>query len=198
MNRSSVARTTPTQTIARTTTGLLSRCSTERTMPDVSCFMQLNAAMLRFVLKRDYESQPTCGVAKTLELVGERWTLLIVRDAFLGVRRFDEFQESLGIARNVLADRLARLVEEGIFERVRYSERPERYEYRLTEKGAELRVALLALMQWGDRYVAERPSRTARRRSDGEPVVAAIVPQGAEALGPRDVELVPGRRFEPA
>jgi DNA-binding HxlR family transcriptional regulator len=143
------------------------------------------------MLGRDYEGQD-CSIARSLELVGERWTLLIIRDAFLGVRRFDDFQESLGIARNVLADRLNRLVEAGIFERVRYSERPERFEYRLTEKGVELRVALLALMQWGDRYLSEKPPRVARRRSDGKPVVAAIIPKGAEAVGARDVELVPG------
>ena len=76
---------------------------------------------------RDYEGQ-LCSVARTLELVGERWTLLVVRDAFLERRRFEEFQESLGIARNVLSDRLQKLVEQGIFERVRYQDRPERYE----------------------------------------------------------------------
>jgi len=79
------------------------------------------------MLKRDYEGQ-NCSIARALEVVGERWTLLIIRDAFLGLRRFDQFQESLGVARNVLTDRLNRLVEEGILERVRYSERPERYE----------------------------------------------------------------------
>ncbi|MES1247346.1 MAG: helix-turn-helix domain-containing protein, partial [Actinomycetota bacterium] len=111
------------------------------------------------MLKRDYETQPLCGVARTLEVVGERWTLLIVRDAFLGLRRFDEFQESLGIARNVLTDRLNRLVGEGILERVRYSERPERFEYRLTAKGRELNLALAGLRQWGDRYLSEQPPR---------------------------------------
>jgi DNA-binding HxlR family transcriptional regulator len=74
------------------------------------------------VLKRDYEGQ-NCSIARALEIVGERWTLLIIRDAFLGRRRFEEFQESLGIARNVLTDRLNRLVDERILERVRYSER---------------------------------------------------------------------------
>jgi DNA-binding HxlR family transcriptional regulator len=142
------------------------------------------------MLGRDYEGQD-CSIARSLELVGERWTLLIIRDAFLGVRRFDDFQQSLGIARNVLTDRLNRLVEAGIFERVPYSERPERFEYRLTEKGVDLRVALLALMQWGDRYVSEQPPRVALRRSDGKRVVAAIVPEGVEALGPRDIEVVP-------
>jgi DNA-binding HxlR family transcriptional regulator len=150
------------------------------------------------VLKREYEGQD-CSIARTLELVGERWTLLIVRDAFLGVHRFDDFQASLGIARNVLTDRLGRLVDAGIFERVRYSERPERYEYRLTEKGVELRVALLALMQWGDRHLSQVPPRVARRRGDGAPVVAAIVPADADTLAPRDVELVPrGRARQPA
>ena len=89
------------------------------------------------MLGRDYEGQD-CSIARALEVVGERWTLLIIRDAFLGLRRFDQFQESLGIARNVLTDRLDRLVEEGILDRVRYSERPERYEYRLTAKGRDL------------------------------------------------------------
>ncbi|HZR94076.1 MAG TPA: helix-turn-helix domain-containing protein, partial [Gaiellaceae bacterium] len=80
------------------------------------------------MLKRDYEGQ-NCSIARALELVGERWTLLIVRDAFLGLRRFDQFQDSLGIASNVLTSRLDRLVEAGVFERVRYQERPDRYEY---------------------------------------------------------------------
>ena len=146
--------------------------------------------MLALMLKRDYESQPTCGVAKTLEVVGERWTLLIVRDAFLGRRRFEEFQESLGIARNVLTDRLNRLVDEGIFERVRYSERPERYEYRLTPKGRELNVALTALRQWGERHAPGARRRVLRTRSDGRPVVAALVPRGTPTLRPDEVELV--------
>ena len=143
------------------------------------------------MLKRDYEGQ-NCSIARTLELVGERWTLLIVRDAFLGMRRFDEFQASLGIARNVLADRLNRLVDAGVFERVRYSERPERFEYRLTPMGRDLNVAIAALRQWGDEYLAEKPPRLLRRRSDGHPVVAALVPEGAETLSGRDIELVPG------
>jgi len=83
------------------------------------------------MLNRAYEAQ-NCSIASALEVVGERWTLLIVRDVFLGLRRFDQFQESLGIARNVLTDRLNWLVDEGILERVLYSDRPERYEYQLT------------------------------------------------------------------
>ena len=125
------------------------------------------------MLKRDYEGQ-NCSIARALEVVGERWTLLIVRDVFLGLRRFDQLQENLGIARNVLADRLNRLVEEGILERVRYSERPERYEYLLTDKGRELNIALTALRQWGDTYLSEEPPRLLRRKTDKKPVVAAI------------------------
>jgi DNA-binding HxlR family transcriptional regulator len=143
------------------------------------------------VLKRDYEGQ-NCSIARALEVVGERWTLLIVRDAFLGVRRFDQFQESLGIARNVLTDRLNRLVDEGILERVRYSERPERFEYRLTQKGRDLQLALAGLRQWGDKYISEKPPVLLRRKSDKKPVVAALVPKGSVVLRAEDAELVPG------
>jgi DNA-binding HxlR family transcriptional regulator len=143
------------------------------------------------VLKRDYDGQ-NCSIARALEVVGERWTLLIVRDAFLGLRRFDEFQENLGIARNVLADRLNRLVEEGILERVRYSERPERYEYRLTAKGRELNIALAGLRQWGDKYLSSKPPRLMRRKSDKKTVVAALVAKGADVLHAEEVETVPG------
>jgi DNA-binding HxlR family transcriptional regulator len=143
------------------------------------------------VLKRDYEGQ-NCSIARALEVVGERWTLLIVRDVFLGLRRFDDLQENLGIARNVLTDRLNRLVEQGILERVRYSERPPRYEYRLTDKGRELNVALTALRQWGDKYLSEKPPRLLRRKADRKPVVAALVPKGTPVLRPDEVETVPG------
>jgi DNA-binding HxlR family transcriptional regulator len=143
------------------------------------------------MLNRDYRDQ-NCSVARALEIVGERWTLLIVRDAFLGLRRFDQFQESLGIARNVLTDRLNRLVEEGILERIRYSERPARYEYHLTPKGRDLQIAMAGLRQWGDKYLSEKPPRTMRRKSDKRPVVAAFVPKGAEVLRPDEIESVPG------
>jgi DNA-binding HxlR family transcriptional regulator len=149
------------------------------------------------VLRRDYDGQ-NCSIARALEVVGERWTLLIVRDVFLGRRRFDELQESLGIARNVLADRLSRLTEEGILERVRYSDRPERYEYRLTAKGRDLNVALTALRQWGDTYLSERPPMLLRRRADHKPVVAALVPKGTRALRADEVEAVPGPGWRPA
>jgi DNA-binding HxlR family transcriptional regulator len=143
------------------------------------------------MLNRDYEGQ-NCSIARALEVVGERWTLLIIRDAFLGLSRFDQFQESLGIARNVLTDRLNRLVEEGILERVRYSERPERYEYRLTTKGRDLQIALAGLRQWGDAYLSDKPPRLLRRRSDRKPVVAAFVPKSTAVLRADQIESVPG------
>ena len=148
------------------------------------------------MLKREYEGQ-ICSIARALELVGDRWTLLIIRDLALGLTRFDQFLESLGVASNVLTDRLNRLVDEGVLERVRYSERPERFEYHLTNKGRELGVALLALMQWGDRYLSEKPPRIARRRSDRSPVSVRVVAKDGSVVGPNDLELVPGPGLRP-
>jgi DNA-binding HxlR family transcriptional regulator len=155
------------------------------------------------VLKRDYDGQ-VCSLARTLEVVGERWTLLIVRDAFLGLRRFDEFQRSLGVARNVLSDRLQRLVVEGILTKVPTAERADRFEYRLTPKGRDLGTALAALREWGDRYVSDEPPLLLRRRSDGHPVVTAFVLEGADVDHPdvvvpaSDLENVPGPGRRPS
>ena len=103
------------------------------------------------MLRNTYEGQ-ACEIARSLELIGERWTLLIVRDIFRGQRRFDEIQKSLGVARNVLANRLDRLVEEGILEKRQYQERPPRSEYFLTEKGIDLWPVLVSLIKWGDKH----------------------------------------------
>ncbi len=94
----------------------------------------------------------TCSVARTLDVVGDKWTLLVLRDAFYGVRRFEDFTRDLGIARNVLTDRLGRLVEAGVLERRQYQERPPRFEYRLTAKGRDLIPVVLAMMHWGDTW----------------------------------------------
>src|SRR3954466_13822696 len=96
-----------------------------------------------------------CSIARTLEVIGDRWTLLILRDAFRGVRRFDDLQRDLGIARNILTDRLQKLVDHGVLMRRLYQERPPRYEYRLTRMGYDLSPALVALMRWGDQYLAD-------------------------------------------
>lgn len=103
------------------------------------------------MLPRDYTGQH-CSVAATLEVVGDRWTLLVLRDACAGVTRFADFQASLGLSRTVLSERLGRLVADGLLERRRYQQRPDRYEYVLTAKGADLWPALKALMSWGDRH----------------------------------------------
>src|SRR4051812_18378593 len=100
----------------------------------------------REMLGRTYDSQ-VCSIAGALEIVGERWTLLVLRDVFLGVRRFDDIQRDLGIARNVLQSRLERLVQEEILERNLYQERPARYEYSLTEKGVDLWPVLVGLLK---------------------------------------------------
>ena len=147
------------------------------------------------MLKREYEGQ-NCSIASALEVIGERWTLLIVRDVFLGLHRFDQFQESLGIARNVLTDRLNWLVDEGILKRVRYSDQRERYEYRLTTKGKDLLLPLTALREWGDKYLSEKPPTLMRRKSDKKPVVAALVPKGTDSVRVDEAELFagPGRK----
>ena len=104
------------------------------------------------MLKRDYDQ--TCSVARSLEVLGERWTLLVIRDVFYGKRRFAAIQEDLGVARNVLATRLARLVAEGILEKRPYQDRPTRYEYFLTEKGIDLWPVMITMMHWGDHWLA--------------------------------------------
>src|ERR1700736_5180257 len=95
-----------------------------------------------------------CPIARSLDRVGEWWSILILRDAFYGLRRFDEFQKSLGVAPNILTRRLNRLVESGLLERRPYSEHPPRDEYVLTERGRDFRPVLLALLAWGNRHFA--------------------------------------------
>ena len=143
-------------------------------------------------MQRKSFARQQCPVARALDCVGEWWSIVILRDAFHGLSRFDEFQESLGIARNVLTDRLNRLVDQGVLERVLYSERPERYEYHLTKKGRDLNIALTALRQWGDDYLSEKPPRLHLRKVDKKPVVAAIVPKGTRSLRVDEIETLPG------
>jgi DNA-binding HxlR family transcriptional regulator len=122
------------------------------------------------VLPRTYDNQ-VCSIARALEAIGDRWTMLVIRDAFVGVRRFDEFQQRLGIARNVLTDRLSRLVDEGILEKREYQARPQRFEYRLTAKGVDLFPVLVSLMKWGDRHAPDEngpPMTVVHRDCGGE------------------------------
>lgn len=101
------------------------------------------------------DAPPACSIAASLDIVGDRWTILILRDAFRGLRRFDEFRRDLDIPRAVLADRLRRLVDHGVMTKRAYQDRPVRHEYRLTRMGIELSPILVALMQWGDRWLSE-------------------------------------------
>ncbi len=117
-----------------------------------------------------------CSIAQTLEVVGEWWTPLILRDLFLGVSRFDEFQSRLGISRNVLTERLAWLEEQGVVTRVPYQERPPRYDYRLTEKGTDLWRLMTMMREWGDRWAApDGPPVATVHRDCGEVSEAVLV-----------------------
>jgi DNA-binding HxlR family transcriptional regulator len=98
--------------------------------------------------------EQSCSAARTLSVIGDRWTMLILRQAFAGTRRFKDFQSQLGLTTHRLAERLEKLVQEGVFERRRYSERPERFEYRLTAKGVDLYPILMAMFRFGDRWLA--------------------------------------------
>jgi DNA-binding HxlR family transcriptional regulator len=139
----------------------------------------------------ELDQQP-CSLARTLSVVGDRWTLLVLRESFLGIRRFDEFEQRLGITRHVLADRLKKLVEAALLAKVAYQQRPLREEYRLTDKGRDLYPAVLALVNWGDRHMSGAegaPIRHVHRRC-GQPMHGVLVcSECGEPLAPRDVLL---------
>ncbi|MBP7649955.1 MAG: helix-turn-helix transcriptional regulator [Phenylobacterium sp.] len=101
----------------------------------------------------DLADQP-CSIARSVAVIGDRWTLMILRDAFLGVRRFEAFQTRLGISRTIITERLKLLVEEGVLAKVPYQDRPVRHEYRLTQKGMDLYPVVMAIVNWGDRHYA--------------------------------------------
>jgi DNA-binding HxlR family transcriptional regulator len=138
----------------------------------------------------DLAAEP-CSVARTVAVIGDRWTLLILRDCFLGVRRFEAFQERLGISRTIIAERLKLLVDEGVLARVAYQDRPVRHEYRLTDKGLALHPVIMAIVHWGDRHYAGEAGAPLLHRHkacghDFHPVMTCS--ECGEAVGPRDVE----------
>jgi DNA-binding HxlR family transcriptional regulator len=149
--------------------------------------------MLPFVQRTSFGDMH-CSVAQCLEIVGEWWSLLIVRDAFLGVTRFDDFQARLGISRNILTQRLNHLVDDGVLRRAPYEDHPPRSEYRLTDKGRDLWHVVTAMRQWGDRWAApEGPPLKIRHNNCGR--VAKVVPvcsSCGEAMDSRSVTAVPG------
>ena len=135
-------------------------------------------------------TRENCAVGNTLGVIGERWTLLVLREAFLGVRRFEQLQRNTGMARNILSDRLSTLVAHGVLRRDLYQERPERYEYRLTEKGLDLYPVLLTIMDWGSKHLGG-DAMTLTHKSCGATVMPHLTcPECGEHVTARDVRAV--------
>lgn len=140
-------------------------------------------------------------MARTVDLLGDWWTPLVLREAFYGVRRFDDFQRRLKIGRNILTERLKRLVDEGLLVRVPYQDRPVRHEYVLTPKGRDFFPVLVAMMRWGDRWLwgdAGPPVRLRHTRCDHEMHGEVVCSHCGEPVEPQDVRAVPGPGFEAA
>jgi DNA-binding HxlR family transcriptional regulator len=148
----------------------------------------------------DLAAEP-CSVARSVAVIGDRWTLLILRDCFLGVRRFEAFQSRLGISRTIIADRLKLLVDEGVLNKSPYQDHPVRYEYRLTPKGLDLYPVIMAVVAWGDRHYAGQagPPILHRHKACGcdfRPVMTCS--ECGESVGARDVETRAGPGFAAA
>jgi DNA-binding HxlR family transcriptional regulator len=151
------------------------------------------------MLKSTYDDQ-VCSVARTLEVVGERWTMLILREVFLGVRRFDEIQEDLGVARNILATRLQKLVDRGVLEKRRPDDRPNGHaEYFLTDRGLDLWPVLHSLLTWGDAHDAPAgPPMLLEHKGCGGAVDAhRLCGACGERLTAREVRARPGPGASP-
>jgi DNA-binding HxlR family transcriptional regulator len=136
----------------------------------------------------DTQRLPTCSIGRAMEILGERWTLLILRECFYGVKRYSVMQRNLGIARNILSARLRLLVRTGVLERRRYQDEPERFEYKLTQKGLGLYPAVVAIMRWGDEHLSDGEAPVVLRHSCGhaaDPVLVCAHCRGE--LDPREV-----------
>lgn len=138
-------------------------------------------------MKREPYKHMNCSVAAALEVVGEPWTLLILRDAYQQVRRFEEFQRHLGIARNILTARLKKLVDHGILVKVQYQDRPRRFEYRLSEKGAALFPVIVCLKEWGDQF---------GEKSGYGPPINYLDKENGELVRPALIDQTSGKRIE--
>ena len=144
--------------------------------------------------------QQDCSVAQALSVVGDRWTMLILKEAFMRVRRFEDFQERTGAPRPILAERLKTLVDDDVLERRLYSERPDRYEYRLTEKGLDLWPVLVSLLRWGDKWMTGRdgPPVEIRHRACGHAIHPELAcPECGEWLEATDMVATPRRERTP-
>lgn len=148
----------------------------------------------------ELDQQP-CSLSRTLSVIGDRWTLLVLRDCFLGIRRFDAFERRLGVTRHVLADRLRKLVDAGVLARVAYQQRPLREEYRLTDKGLDLHPVILTLVHWGDKHMAdERGAPVLHRHKACANIMRPVVvcSECGEAVTARDVEVEVGNGWSEA
>jgi DNA-binding HxlR family transcriptional regulator len=137
----------------------------------------------------------TCSIARTLSVVGDRWTMLIIRDVFLGLRRFEGMQQDLALTPHRLSDRLRKLVREGVLERVEYEKRPRRFEYRLTQKGVDLYPLIVAMIAWGDRWMAGGKGAPVElvHRPCGHAITPALTcPSCHENIVPREMSARPG------
>ncbi|RLK59760.1 winged helix-turn-helix transcriptional regulator [Actinokineospora cianjurensis] len=140
-------------------------------------------------MRRTSFAQWPCSIARAMDLLGDQWTLLVLRETYLGVRRFDRIQAELGIARNTLTERLDRLVGAGLLHRERYQERPVRYEYVLTDMGRDFWPALAAIMHWGERWLVEdRPVRLRHRTCGHETHAVVTCASCGDPLLVREVE----------
>lgn len=146
-------------------------------------------------MNKDLLDKMNCSIASALELIGEGWTILILREAFFGVRRFEEFQRHLGIARNILTDRLRKLCDNDILQRVPVKQGAKRYEYKLTHKGIDLYPTLIALNQWGDRWLKPElgaPVKFIERDSGEEIADVAIHTRSGKKLDVYDLTPIEG------
>ena len=144
--------------------------------------------------------QQDCSVAQALSVVGDRWTMLILKEAFMRVRRFEDFQERTGAPRPILAERLKTLVDDDVLEKRLYSERPDRYEYRPTEKGLDLWPVLVSLLRWGDKWMTGRdgPPVEIRHRACGHAIHPELAcPECGEWLAATDMVATPRRERTP-
>lgn len=149
-------------------------------------------------MKWDNVGELPCSVARALSIVGDRWTVLILRNAFMRTRRFDDFQKQLGVTRHVLADRLKKLVDAGVFEKQKYSESPVRYEYRLTQKGLDLHPVLMSLAAWGDKWLDEGkgvPLEYIHKTCGHKTSPVLVCSSCNEPVYPKDVQPIPGPLF---
>jgi DNA-binding HxlR family transcriptional regulator len=151
-------------------------------------------------MERTSFAEMSCSMAQTLAVIGERWTPLILRDIYLGISRFDAMHSDLGISRKVLAERISFLVDEGVIKREAYQQNPPRYDYWLTEKGADLALVALAMKAWGDRWApGEGGERMLlRHETCGEIVEPVTVCSGCgEPLAVHEITPLLGPGFEP-